>query len=94
MTEASKDLSEILEARGKCHGAFMGNAEYAQMLKSLIRLTKNWDVLAPDQKEAMDNIMQKSARLLNGDPNHLDGWVDIAGYSTLVADRLKKQGAV
>jgi len=34
-------------------------------------------------------IFSKIARILNGDPNHLDSWTDIAGYATLVADRLQ-----
>jgi len=27
--------------------------------------------------------------ILNGDPNYVDSWVDIAGYAKLVADRLE-----
>jgi hypothetical protein len=34
-------------------------------------------------------IMHKVARILNGDPNYADNWIDIAGYATLVADRLE-----
>jgi hypothetical protein len=33
-------------------------------------------------------ICHKIARILNGDPNYADSWVDIAGYAQLVADRL------
>jgi len=44
---------------------------------------------ATDQAEALDMIFSKIARILNGDPNHLDSWTDIAGYATLVADRLE-----
>jgi hypothetical protein len=45
-----------------------------------------------DQAEALDMIFTKIGRILNGDPNHIDSWVDIAGYAKLVADRL--QGTV
>ena len=44
--------------------------------------------LSPDQAEALDMIAHKIARILNGDPNHHDHWHDIAGYATLIADRL------
>jgi len=46
-------------------------------------------VLAPDQWEALEMIMSKVSRLLTGDSHKVDSWVDIAGYATLVADRLK-----
>jgi hypothetical protein len=44
--------------------------------------------LAADQQEALDMICHKIGRIVNGDPNYADSWVDIAGYATLVADRL------
>jgi hypothetical protein len=36
----------------------------------------------------MDMIMHKIGRIVNGDPDYADSWVDIAGYAKLVADRL------
>ena len=33
-------------------------------------------------------IFHKIARITNGDPHYSDSWRDIAGYATLVADRL------
>jgi len=33
-------------------------------------------------------IAHKIGRILNGDPNYADSWIDIAGYAKLVADRL------
>jgi hypothetical protein len=46
--------------------------------------------LDSDQLEALDMIAHKIARILNGDPNYADNWIDIAGYATLVANRLEK----
>lgn len=34
-------------------------------------------------------IAHKIARILNGDPDYDDSWVDIAGYATLVVKKLK-----
>ena len=42
-----------------------------------------------DQLEALDMIVHKIARIVNGDPNYSDSWVDIAGYAKLVSDRLE-----
>ena len=45
--------------------------------------------LEPDQREALEMLALKIARILNGDPNYADSWHDVAGYATLVADRLQ-----
>jgi hypothetical protein len=47
--------------------------------------------LAQDQREALEMIAHKIARILNGDPNYSDNWIDVAGYATLVANRLEKE---
>ena len=49
---------------------------------------KNRFNFAPDQLEAVNMIVNKLARIYNGDPHYADSWRDIAGYATLVADRL------
>ena len=36
-------------------------------------------------------IAVKIARILNGDPNHFDSWIDIAGYATLAAELILKK---
>ena len=48
-----------------------------------------WLKLAPDQQEALDMICHKVGRIVNGDPDYIDSWDDIAGYARLVADRLR-----
>ena len=45
--------------------------------------------LKADQQEALEMILHKIARIVNGDPDYADSWVDIAGYAKLVADRLE-----
>lgn len=49
-----------------------------------------WHELSCDQKEALETIATKIARILNGDPDYIDNWVDIAGYAMLVVERLKE----
>jgi hypothetical protein len=34
-------------------------------------------------------IVHKIGRIVNGNPDKVDHWDDIAGYATLVSDRLK-----
>lgn len=84
----SKSISEILAERGKRYGSFDGNARIAQCLKRQMAAEHSWKRLTEDQREALEMIAHKIARILNGDPNYVDNWVDIAGYAKLVSDRL------
>lgn len=36
-------------------------------------------------------IAHKLARIMNGDPNYIDNWTDIAGYAQLVVDILEQR---
>lgn len=88
---APTDVTAVLAERGSRYGKFTGHAALTQELKQVItrhanRLGKDLD---PDQQEALDMICHKIGRIVNGDPNYADSWVDIAGYAKLVADRLE-----
>lgn len=87
------DVSKILGDREERYGAFIGQAEVAMKLKSVIKnsLASREKKLAFDQLEAIDMICSKIGRIVNGDPNYSDSWIDIAGYAKLVADRLEDQ---
>lgn len=86
---SSYDITEVLTERGNKYGKFISHANITQRLKSDMRLEPKWPALADDQKEALEMIAHKIGRILNGDPNYDDSWVDIAGYAKLVADRLQ-----
>lgn len=84
-------VDHILDQRHQTYGRFIDLAEVAIELRSVIRKHmdmrgKTWE---PDQEEALNMICSKIARIVNGDPNHLDSWRDIAGYATLAADRIE-----
>jgi hypothetical protein len=79
----------ILKERGSRYGDFATHAEITQNLKFVMQNTQKWDRLKEDQKESLEMIAHKIGRILNGDPNYDDSWVDIAGYATLVANRLQ-----
>ena len=88
------DVSAVLEQRGSRYGKFDLHANVAQRLKTVVRseLVVRNKVLAADQQEALDMIMHKVGRIINGDPDYSDSWIDIAGYATLVAQRLDGGG--
>ena len=84
-------IDAVLDERGSRYGKFTTHAEITQTLKRqaawyLARQNKRLDF---DQQEALDMIFHKIGRIINGDPDYADSWVDIAGYAKLVADRLE-----
>ena len=84
------DIDKTLAERGTRYGTFAGHAEVTQGLKRYMatELAKRNKVLADDQWEALEMIAHKIARIINGDADYSDSWVDVAGYAKLVADRL------
>jgi hypothetical protein len=85
------NVNDMLAGRESRYGSFQGHAEISQVIKQVIHSAaqaRNKE-LDSDQLEALDMIAHKIARILNGDPNYADNWIDIAGYATLVANRLE-----
>ena len=83
-------VDETLDARAVDYGLFLEGAEVMQMLKRVVQnaLSNRDKVLAHDQAESLDMIIHKIGRIINGNPDVVDHWLDIAGYAQLVADRL------
>lgn len=77
-------LSYVFVIFGKTQTLFRG-----EQLNQLIKFRELDELVF--MKDEM--VQHKVARILNGDPRYDDNWVDIAGYSTLVAQRLKQQSA-
>lgn len=81
-------INEVLDDRGKTYGEFRDCAIISQELKKIMRLQDGWKRLTCAQSEALEMVQHKIARILNGDPNHKDSWIDIEGYAKLVSDQL------
>jgi len=83
-------VDATLDARAVDYGKFIEGAEVMQMLKRVVQnaLSNRDKVLAHDQAESLDMIIHKIGRIINGNPDVMDHWLDIAGYAQLVADRL------
>ncbi len=84
-------IQDTLRERGTRYGPFITNGTYAQALKDICRNTPAWAEMLPYQREALEMVCHKIARILNGDPNYDDSWRDIAGYSQLVVDELNRK---
>jgi hypothetical protein len=84
-------VNGILNERARVYGAFEDNARVAQGLKRVMaeHARAKDRTFADDQWEALEMIASKISRIVNGNPDSVDQWDDIAGYATLIADRLR-----
>lgn len=89
-TPPSTSIEELLGERETRYGNFTCFAAISQDLKAVMAVQPNWNLLSTEQKEALEMIAHKLARILNGDPNYVDNWVDVAGYATLVVQSLRE----
>lgn len=84
-------IERVLAERGKRYGLFSEHAAVTQAIKRAMFIeTPCLPKIADDQREALEMIAHKIGRIVCGDPNYADSWVDIACYAKLVADRLSK----
>ena len=89
--KALKSIDATLAERGERYGTFAGHATVTYRLKNVLRnhAAEHSKSFSFDQAEAIDMICHKLGRIVNGDPDYADSWIDIAGYAKLVADRLE-----
>lgn len=87
----TNNVDAVLAERGARYGKFKDHAFITQALKKISSefLQDQGKILEPSHQESIDMIFHKIGRILNGDPNYADSWVDIAGYAKLVADELQ-----
>lgn len=78
-------VNDTLQERGKLYGSFGSHAEITQTMKNVVRSAPSYPRMSPAQVEAVEMILHKIGRAVNGDPDHLDTWRDIAGYAELAA---------
>lgn len=82
-------IDKIITERGSNYGRFEDGAEIMQQLKRIAHTSQGWKRMGSNQREAMDMILHKIGRILNGNPNYADSWIDIEGYSKLISDWLR-----
>jgi hypothetical protein len=89
--EPETDIDGTLDERAQDYGKFKDGAALMQGIKRLLadHARAHNKTFADDQWEALEMIVHKMARIVNGNPDKVDSWTDIAGYAKLVADRLQ-----
>lgn len=79
-------IEQILTQRATTHGDFTSNAHVSQLLKEAITRGDNYANLSYTQREALDMILHKIARIVNGNCDEKDHWIDIIGYTQLTLE--------
>jgi hypothetical protein len=79
-------LPGLLDRRAETHGDYALTAKVCEEIKD----SAFWGPagLTHEQRNAIANIAQRIARIVCGDPNHPDHWLDIEGYARLIRERL------
>lgn len=78
---------KTLNDRGESYGQFDC---YAHIYANLQVSVGNKKRMPEVQRAALDMILSKIARIVNGDALYIDSWRDIAGYAELSVQELKK----
>ena len=84
------DIEDVLNERGETHGDFSEVAYFAQRLREVFR--QRGQLISDSHAESLDMIASKLARILAGNPNEPDHWLDIEGYARLARERIKTDG--
>ncbi len=86
----SDPIDNILAARQKTHGLWRQTAGCCHAIKEAMNI---WRVanLSATQKETLDQLAIKMARICCGNPNEIDHWNDLAGYARNEADECRRQ---
>jgi len=88
--EEAGEIVATLTDRGVQYGKYKGHAQVTQSIKRIMadHARANDKTFTDTQWESLEMIAHKIGRIVNGNPDHRDSWLDIAGYAQLVADEL------
>lgn len=86
-------LDAVLEIRELHYGAYSKFCANVQAFKKVISrgIDASHHEFTDAQKETLDMIAHKIARIITGDPNYIDSWLDIAGYAQKQVQELEKE---
>ena len=84
------NVSETLDQRHKMYGDYRDVAKISQLIKMVFDVG-NTGRMSHVQRESLDMIATKIARIASGDPDTVDHWLDIEGYARLVRNILERE---
>lgn len=87
----ARSIKPLLDRRGATHGDYRAMSTCIQQIKAVMRMGSKWIDMSEPQKEALELIATKIGRIIEGDPEYLDHWIDGAGYFTKGSEFCKKE---
>ena len=89
------DVKDTLAERETMHGDYRDVAKISQFIKMALKDVCDVGSLSYAQRESLDLIATKMARIVSGDPENIecmiDHWLDIEGYARLVRNILEEK---
>lgn len=82
--------TDVTITRDKQYGGFDAVAYTSDTLLKIVSEQSGWYRMMPVQKEGIRMTLHKIARIVCGDPNYEDSWVDAAGYLNITMKYMKK----
>lgn len=82
------NIQDTVTERTSQYGDFRDQGFISQLLKDGARQGDSWGLMEAYQREAVDMILHKIARIVCGNPDYADSWHDIQGYAKITEDRL------
>ena len=74
-------VREVLGRRELTHGFYGRTSSVAAAIRNALGVGLGYHTMSPGKRIAVDEIALKLARIVCGDPNYPDHWIDIAGYA-------------
>lgn len=76
-------IQDTLNERGSNYGPFGGHAFITQRMKRVMQSHPQYATMSSAHREALEMIVHKIGRIINGNANYPDSWIDISGYAEL-----------
>jgi len=86
----SQESEKIIAERSEQYGAWRSQGAIAQSLKQAVRNGESWKSMLPCQRESIDMCLHKISRIVNGNYNNRDSWLDAGAYMQLTVIELDK----
>ena len=83
-------IHNTLEERRNEYGSFAHVSNTTQYLKDMLRMSPSWSKLELEERESLDMICSKIARIVCGRRHQADSWKDISGYAMLAYMKVSK----
>ena len=81
-------VHEMLKTRSQTHGPY---AEFAKVEEALQHIVlRDPQAYSIVQRSVLRMVCHKLARIVTGDPTHIDHWADIAGYVQRAIEALEE----